>query len=170
MSKDRYPNIFLKSNLGYCFYFPSNSFHDTQNFTRFFLKFRNMCLYIWMGRRGSREKISKKCMENWKLTERLLAQPRPSNFGEYNLLPDLVKLQFISCAIWKNFAIIRFSYKRCNFWRLCLPSKMAWKAVMRPVVPACGSLLLKLLIFEFSEIIPNSSRLMLTNVHFAFGQ
>ena len=116
------------------------------------------------------KKYRKKCMENWKLTERLLAQPRPSNFGEYNLLPDLVKLQFISCAIWKNVAIIRFSYKRCNFWRLCLPGKMTWKAVMRPVVPACGSLLLKLLIFEFSEIIPNSSRLMLTNVHFAFGQ
>ena len=32
MSKDKYPRIFLKSNGGYCFYYPSNIFRNTVGF------------------------------------------------------------------------------------------------------------------------------------------
>ena len=48
------------------------------------------------------------------------------------MIQKLCKIQF-----WKKLFAIRFPYKHCNFWPLCLPVKMASKTVIRPIDSGC---------------------------------
>ena len=45
------------------------------------------------------------------------------------LIHKLWKIRF-----WKKLFAIRFPYKHCNFWPLCLPVKMASKTLIRPII------------------------------------
>ena len=67
------------------------------------------------------------CKFNWASS----SQATSFKLGEYNLLPSILKfwLQIVLSSILEKLFAIRFPYKHCNFWPLCLPVKMASKTV-----------------------------------------
>ena len=75
----------------------------------------------------------------WKvklLTEHLLVMLYPPKlFGEYNLLPSILTLQFITCAKFYFGKSYLWSDSQTNtvIWPLCLPVKMVSKTVIRPI-------------------------------------
>ena len=83
---------------------------------------------IWLGRRGSREKNYRQMYGKLKINWASFSPATSFKFGEYNKLPSMVKLRFISYAksiFQQKLFAIWFPYKHGNFWLLCLPSKMA---------------------------------------------